>query len=184
MSRPARQYDAPAGFDDPLEVLLGCHRRIEKHLEMLWQLRSQLEERGVDAEASSAAQALLRYFMKAATSHHEDEEADLFPLLDQRIDDTGERHRFEHFRAALEADHAKLEAAWARLRKPLEGIAEGLNRTLPEADVREFAEAYAHHIVAEEQTLAEFFNRWLRDEDRVTLGCSMAARRSLNAARP
>ena len=81
-------FDPPAGFDDPLEMLLGCHRRIEKQLDTLKRLRAHVEERGVDPEASSAAQSLLRYFMKAATSHHEDEEKDLFPLLDRRITGT------------------------------------------------------------------------------------------------
>lgn len=171
-------FETPAGFDDPLEMLLGCHRRIQKQLETLKRLRAHVEEYGVDPEASAAAQELLRYFMKAASSHHEDEEKDLFPLLERRIDDPGEKARFAEFRATLEADHRRLEAAWQRLRKPLEGIAEGFRRALPEADVREFAEGYAHHILTEENALTELFNRWLDDGDRATLGRSMAARRS------
>ena len=172
-------FETPAGFDDPLEMLLGCHRRIEKQLETLKRLRAHLAERGVDPEASSAAQAILNYFGKAASNHQEDEEKDVLPLLARRIDDPGEKLRFEKFREALESDHRRIESAWHRLRRPLEGIAEGLQRTLPEADVREFVEAYAHHILAEERALGEFFTRWLREEDRNALGRSMAARRSV-----
>src|SRR5512141_2630254 len=87
-------FDAPAGFDDPLEMLLGCHRRIEKQLETLKRLRAHVEAKGVDAEASTAAQSVLRYFHSAAVNHHADEEQDLFPLLEARIDDAGERERF------------------------------------------------------------------------------------------
>lgn len=170
-------FDAPAGFDDPLEMLLGCHRRIERQLEALKRLRAHMASKGVDAEASTAAQSLLRYFTKAATSHHEDEEHDLFPLLDKRIDDPGDRARFEAFRAGVESDHRAVEAAWHRLKRPLEGIAEGFTRTVAEKDVREFVEAYAHHILTEERALQEFFNRWLGDSDRAALGRSMAARR-------
>ena len=78
-------FDAPAGFDDPLEMLLGCHRRIERQLETLKKLRVHVESRGVDAEASAAAQAVLTYFRKAAANHHADEEQDLFPLLADRV---------------------------------------------------------------------------------------------------
>jgi hemerythrin-like domain-containing protein len=177
-------FHTPAGFDDPLEMLLGCHRRIEKQLETLKRLRTHLDAHGVDAEASVAAQAVLRYFMKAASNHHEDEERDLFPLLEQRIDDPGEKARFHAFREKLESDHRALQTAWQRIRRPLEGIADGLTRTLPAADVQAFVSAYTHHILAEENALKEFFDRWLDDSDRLTLGRSMAARRSLNLPGP
>ena len=180
MRRLERQelFNTLPGFDDPLEMLLGCHRRIERQLATLRKLRAHVAAKGVDAEASLAAQTVLRYFMKAAGSHHEDEELDVFPLLEQRIDDAGEKRRFEDFRASLEADHRKLEAAWARLKRPLEGIADGLTRQLPETEVAAFTQAYTHHIVAEEHALTEFFNRWLDDADRAALGRSMAARRT------
>lgn len=186
MKRNARPslFDTTVGFDDPLEMLLACHRRIEKQLDTLKRLRSHVEARGVDAEASTAAQAVLRYFLKSAVQHHDDEEKDLFPLLEQRITDAGERARFEALRATLEREHREVQAAWARLRKPLEGIAEGLTRTLPADEVHAFVAAYAHHIVAEESALQEFFNRWLDADDRVTLGRSMSARRSATPPPP
>lgn len=176
-------FETPAGFDDPLEMLLGCHRRIEKQLETLRRLRAHVEEKGVDAEASSAAESVLRYFGKAAAHHHDDEERDLFPLLERRIDDPGERARFQHFRDGLLADHRVLEAAWQRIRKPLEGIAEGLVRPLPPADVQAFVDGYTRHILTEENTLREYFDRWLGDDDRQALGRSMAARRGVASPR-
>src|SRR3979411_3185746 len=115
---PPSLFDATVGFDDPLEMLLSCHRRIEKQLETLKQLRAHVDSRGVDAEASSAAQAVLRYFPRSAHHHHEDEEKDLFPLLEQRITDHGERARFDALREELERDHREIESHWARLKKP------------------------------------------------------------------
>jgi len=86
MPGPARKaarplVDPPAGFDEPLEMLLACHRRIEKQLETLKRLRTHLATEGVDPEASAAAQSVLRYFGKSAADHHHDEEQDVFPLL-------------------------------------------------------------------------------------------------------
>ena len=175
----AELFETPAGFDEPLEMLQGCHRRIERQLETLKRLRAHVAERGVDAEASAAAQAVLRYFASAAVNHHADEELDLFPLLHERITDAGEAARFRAFRESLEQDHRALEAAWARLRKPLEAIAEGLSRALAETDVHAFVSAYAHHILSEEVNLLEFCNRWLTDADRENLGRAMAARRKV-----
>src|ERR1700682_3405418 len=128
-------FGTPVGFDDPLAMLLGCHRRIERQLATLKRLRAHIAAQGVDAEASAAAQAILNYFLTAAPNHHADEEADLFPLLERRITDPGEKARFRAFREQLEADHRELPLAWSRLRKPLEAIGEGLVRTLPEDDV-------------------------------------------------
>ena len=108
-SERASLFDTPAGFDDPLEMLLGCHRRIERQ---------------------------------------------------------------------LETDHRELGSAWARLRKPLEAIGEGLVRALPPDDVHAFVSGYAHHILTEETALREFFNRWLDRSDLESLGRTMAARRS------
>jgi len=176
-------FDTPAGFDEPLEMLTGCHRRIEKHLETLKRLREHVEAHGVDAEATAAAQSVLRYFALAAVNHLEDEERDLFPMIEGRINDAGEAARFRQFRELVEADHRRLEAAWSRLRKPLEGISEGLTRALPRNDVHAFVDAYARHIVAEESVLQEFVDRWLDDGDRQMLGRAMAARRGVQAPR-
>jgi len=175
-------FDTPAGFDEPLEMLLGCHRRIEKQLATLRRLREHLAARGVDAEATQAAQSILNYFERAAPNHHHDEEIDLFPMIEARITDPGEASRFRAFRDALLEDHRALEAAWARMRRPLEAVADGLPRQLPEGDVREFAQAYARHIVTEEKALQEFFERWLDDADRRQLGRAMAARRKISPA--
>jgi hemerythrin-like domain-containing protein len=174
----AALFETPAGFDDPLEMLMGCHRRIERQLETLKRLRAHIAAHGVDAEASAAAQAVLKYFHGAALNHHADEEVDLFPLLESRITDPGEQARFRAFRRELEADHHELGEAWLRLRKPLEAIAEGLMRTLAADDVHAFVSGYAHHILTEENALREFFNRWLVDGDREALGRAMAARRT------
>jgi hemerythrin-like domain-containing protein len=179
MSRTNRHppFAAAAGFDDPLETLLGCHRRIQKQLALLKALAADVDAQGASAEASAAASALLDYFSRAAVHHHMDEERDLFPLLESRITDAGEQARFRAFRETLREDHRRLEAAWSRLRRPLQALADGHHRKLEGADVDEFVSAYAQHILAEEQSLAEFFNRWLDEGDRKALGMAMAARR-------
>ena len=180
MKRNARPslFDASVGFDDPLEMLLACHRRIERQLETLGKLREHVANHGVDAEASVAAQAVLRYFAKAAEHHHDDEEKDLFPLVEQRIPAGADKARFHALRAQLEADHRSVRELWARIRKALEAIADGMPRALQAGDVSAFIAAYSRHITVEEAGLHELFERWIDERDRATLGRSMRERRA------
>lgn len=172
-------FDAPAGFDDPIGIWMGCHRRIEKQLRTLAMLPAHLSEKGVDAEATSAAQAVLRYFEKAAAHHHEDEDLDLFPLLESRITDGGDLARFQALRARLEVEHELMKPCWAKIRKPLQHVAEGIAKPLPAADVEAFHALYVGHIPAEEEAVSELAERYLSAADLEALGRSMAARRGV-----
>ena len=171
-------FDASVGFDDPLEMLLACHRRIERQLETLGRLQQHLARNGVDAEASVAAQAILRYFAKPAEHHHDDEEKDVFPLVEQRIPAGADKARFHALREQLEDDHRNVRALWARIRKPLEAIADGLPRALQAGDASALIAAYKRHILLEEAALHELFERWIDERDRATLGRSMRERRT------
>lgn len=178
-SAPMNLFDTPAGFDDPIGMWMGCHRRIEKQLVTLSKLPPHLADKGVDAEASTAAQSVLRYFEKSAAHHHEDEDRDLFPLLEKRIADPGDLARFRDLRRQLESDHERMSACWARLRKPLQGIAEGIPKSLDAAELAAFLDIYAAHIPAEDGNIPELVRKYLSDEDIESLGRSMAARRGL-----
>ena len=179
MERNARPslFGITVGFDDPLEMLLACHRRIERQLDTVERLQSHIASHGVDADASIAAQSVLRYFAKAAEHHHEDEEKDLFPLLATRIPAGEEKARFNALRERLEAEHGVVRELWSRLKRPLEAIADGMPRSLPAQDVRQFTTSYRTHIAAEEQALQALFERWIDESDRGALGRSMRARR-------
>jgi hemerythrin-like domain-containing protein len=171
--------DTPAGFDDPIAMWMGCHRRIEKQLTTLGRLARHLADKGIDPEASTAAQAVLRYFEKAGPHHHEDEDRDLFPLLDRRIADAADRERFAALRATLEAEHRAMDACWVKLRKPLQGIAEGIAKPLLLRDVEAFRAIYASHIPAEEGAIPELAARYLSAADIEALGRAMASRRGV-----
>jgi len=172
-------FDTPAGFDDPIAMWMGCHRRIEKQLKTLSRLPAHLADKGVDADATNAAQAILRYFEKSGPHHHEDEDRDLFPLIEKRITDAGELARFRELRARLEADHRRMEAIWPRLRKPLQGIADGLAKPLDAGDVEAFRSIYETHIPAEDGAIPDLARRYVTPADLEGLGRSMAARRGV-----
>jgi hemerythrin-like domain-containing protein len=171
-------FNAPAaGYDDPIGMLLGCHRRIEKKLATLKSLVAHVAAKGVDAEASVAAQGVLHYFDVAASHHHEDEERDLLPMLELRVADPADRAKLEATTERIRGDHEEMARAWARLRKPLEGLAEGLLRQVTDLEVQALIALYERHIEVEETVIAPLAQRWLGEGDLLALGRAMAARR-------
>ena len=170
-------HDLPPGFDDPVEALLGFHRRIERQLAAIGQLPAHLEMRGTDAEASAAAATLLAFFSDALDLHHADED-ELLPMLEARMIDACERDGMRDLRYRLEAEHREITRTWKGLRRPLEGLAEGVHRKLPIDLVHYFRALHATHISMEEAHLHIAASLHLLPADRAALGRGMVARRT------
>jgi len=79
----------------------------------------------------------------------------------------------------LEDDHGRMEPCWARLRKPLQGIADGIAKPLAEGDVQAFRVIYDSHIPAEDAAIPGLARRYLSAADLEALGRSMASRRGV-----
>lgn len=171
-------HDAPAAAQDPIESMLGFHRRIERSLAALGRVGAQIEAHGVDARTSADAATLVHFFGALLPLHHADEEHDLVPLLQRRIAFAAERQHFQELRQRLEADHRELRETWRRLRAPLNAIGEGVSRRLPTELVQYFRAMQSLHISAEEGALHRSALRWLLPADRLVLARRMAERRA------
>jgi len=175
-------FSAPAaGFDQPLEMLAACHRRLERQCATLVRLARHLATAGSDAEARAAAAGILRYFDTAAAHHHADEEEDLFPALRESMA-ASDAVCLREITDGLAADHDALEAQWRRLRPVLEQVAAGEAASLPAADVSSFVEAYQRHIGREEHELLPMAARLLSDESLASIGQAMRLRRGIDPA--
>jgi hemerythrin-like domain-containing protein len=162
-------------FDEPLEMLAACHERIEAQLATLERLGPHLEKHGCDAEAKSAAQAVLRYFDTSGRLHHQDEDHDLFPLLRTRAALAG-RPEVAAAIDELEREHQTMDAQWTRLRERLAAIAAGEAR-LDAEDVARFAWLYRRHMDREATAVLPFAHATLDQAQRAALGGRMAERR-------
>lgn len=163
-------------FDQPLEMLAACHERIEEKLAVLEGLAPHLEKSGCDAEARAAALSVLRYFDTAGVYHHQDEDADLFPLLRVRAAARG-RPEIAAAIDELEREHETMDAQWRRLRQRLLAVTEGEPRLAIE-EVTRFAWLYRRHMEREGAAVLPFAREALDAAERATLGERMAARRS------
>jgi hypothetical protein len=152
------------GFDDPIDAMLGFHRRIERQLATLGALPGMLETNGPDASSMTTAASVLDFFSRAMPVHHDDED-ELVRVIGLEVD-------------RLDAEHDEMDRAWRALRRPLQAIAEGVRRTLPDDLVRYFRAEHASHIAFEEGALHLVATRALNPTDRSALARGMAARRT------
>jgi len=146
---------------DPLEPLLAFHRRTEKHLAQLATLAAELEGRGPGPRTSAAALSILDVLGRSTAEHHAIEEAQLLPAIERRVADAGALAEFRELRVLLHHEHAGIALAWRPLRRPLEAVAEGLQRPLDHEAIADFRALCTRHIVTEEAALHRFTLRYL-----------------------
>lgn len=89
-----------SGFDDPIGMLVDCHRRIERFLHILCVVSQRAPGRALTGEETTAVQSALNYFRVGGQRHTLDEEESLFPRL--RAESAAEC--FEEL-GGLESDH-------------------------------------------------------------------------------
>ena len=174
-------HTAPGGgFEVPLEMISACHHRVEKQCATLRRLVPHLAQHGADADARSAATAVMRYFDTAAKDHHADEETDLFPALIESMAGS-DAVCLRELIDALVADHRALEAHWRPLRARLQAIAAGEAARLASDDVEPLIALYERHIAREEKELLPMAARLLSDAALEDVGRAMRERRGIAA---
>ena len=170
---------AAPGFDRPLDVLEACHGRIAKQCDTLDKLQAHLPDHGADAQAQQAARAVLTYFDSAAVQHHDDEERNLFPLLEQ-ANAPGACDLVE----TLTLEHDELALLWRRLRVLLQQIEANAATTLDAALTGRFIALNRSHLEFENTRVLPLARQVLGAAEVERLGRAMAARRALRQACP
>ncbi|MEI6802677.1 MAG: hemerythrin domain-containing protein [Burkholderiales bacterium] len=171
-------HRSPAvGLESPFEMLVACHERVQRSLDLLRRLQQHLRDKGHDEDAAQAARDVMRYFDLAAPLHHQDEELHIFPpLLAAAAPDVRAVVR------RLMQDHVAMEAAWTQARAVLAGIAEpgtagaALTAAQTDALVR-FAALYQQHIADEEGLVYPAAQSLLTPDDVRAMSLDMAQRR-------
>ena len=70
-----------SGFDNPIGMLVDCHRRIERFLQILCGVAERAHCRKLADGEKAAVEDALRYFRTGGRRHTADEEESLFPRL-------------------------------------------------------------------------------------------------------
>jgi hemerythrin-like domain-containing protein len=166
------------GFDQPIAVLKHCHDRIRKQIRTMQNLVIHLPKYGPNLDAKQGANAVLRYFEKAAPQHHADEEEDLFPMLQAAVENA-DAELLAELLPQIMREHEQMALAWQVLEQQLKSIAAGESALLSDENVRQFAELYAAHMEKEETQIAPMAKRVLGTAQMNQLGNAMSARRGI-----
>jgi hemerythrin-like domain-containing protein len=167
-----------AGFEQPVEMWLACHQRVQRFAALLLRLADHLRVHGADEDAQISATSIRRYFNEAAPRHHEDEEVDMFPRLRERLHEEADRTVIAVL-DQVEAEHLAMADRWQALDAVLAQIARGEVKQLEQTAVDHFQTMYRHHIDSEERVLLPALQRVLAPADWDAIGRAMAERRGL-----
>lgn len=175
-----------ADFSNPIELLIDCHRRIERFLAVLMNVAAQANGGPMTSEQRREWEQALDYFQNAAPRHTADEEESLFPRL-RRLNQPEIEPALAEIQE-LEADHEQA-AEWHQIVDQLgrrwlsetvlaRSDAEGLNRAL--ADL---SQLYSRHIAVEDRSLFPVAAAVLTGTEKANIGNEMAHRRGLDPQR-
>jgi hemerythrin-like domain-containing protein len=167
-----------AGFDQPLELMKDCHRRIESFLGVLIRVVERASDGRLDEEGRRALEEALKYFREAAPRHTADEEESLFPRLREKGVAAEALKRVE----ALEADHVKATGLHDAVEATgLEWLQGGSLRAEAReklrAQLEELRGLYQGHIRVEDEEIFPLAGKALSAEEVRAIGEEMRQRR-------
>ncbi len=172
-------------FDEPLGLLMDCHRRIERFLNLLATVAGRRRGAALSDEERQGLRQSLEYFRSAAPRHTQDEEDSLFPRLREIVDSRIEAMlrdvallELEHRAAGVLHDRVDdLVERWLERGQLDKRYADELDHLL--ARLREI---YRRHIAFEDEHVFPLSAAVLTTEQLACLGNEMALRRGI--ARP
>jgi hemerythrin-like domain-containing protein len=166
-----------SGFDDPIGMLIDCHRRIERFLHLLCVVADRARNRDLTDEEVTAVQSALQYFRVGGLRHTADEEESLFPRL--RAEST--TGKFQEI-SGLENDHRNANDLHAMV-DTLYSVWIAAGVLSPEDELRlrcgteQLKHLYEEHIQIEEKTVFPRATEMLDSQTIAAIGQEFQARR-------
>lgn len=174
-------------FQQPLELLSDCHRRVESFLRALVLVAEQAQGGDLNGKQREALETALRYFREAAPKHTADEEESLFPRL-RELNDSVAREALAKI-VALEADHQIAKAAHDAVEELGQKwlttgrlSSEETPRLIQH--LRALASIYERHIAVEDNEIFPLAAQVLAPETLDDVGREMAKRRGQSFEAP
>ncbi|MFL6353883.1 MAG: hemerythrin domain-containing protein [Bryobacteraceae bacterium] len=173
-------------FSNPIELLIDCHRRIERFLAVLMKIAAEVKGTMTKQQSHEWEQAL-DYFRNAAPRHTADEEESLFPRL-RRLNHPKIERALADIQE-LEADHEQA-AEWHEIVDQIGRKWLGEKTALVPDDTERLnqalanlSELYARHIALEDDNVFPVAAAVLAGTETANIGVEMAQRRGLDPRR-
>ena len=171
-----------SGFDEPIGMLVDCHKRIQFFLRTLVTLAATGREQPLDHDRRLSLEKALRYFRDAAPKHTADEEESLFPRLG-RIDTPQVCEIFSKL-GELEADHRHADSQHLEVdiigrQWLVTGVLDFEDGARLTTVLESLSRLYDRHISLEETEIFSVARAILPESVKQTLGQEMAKRRGV-----
>ncbi len=142
-----------SGFDDPIGMLIDCHRRIERFLHILSVVAERAAGRALTKEEAAAIQSALHYFRVGGVRHTADEEESLFPRLREefaarRVEGLGGLENDHRSANELHAETDTLFTEWIAA-----GSLSSVDAQKLRNDMKQLNRLYEEHIQVEEKII-------------------------------
>ena len=173
-------------FDQPIELIKDCHRRIEYFFEILLKI-TQLQGKALDQQHHQALEKSLNYFKFATPKHTQDEENSVF----SRLREFSEPQAIEAIKLVetLELQHKQADIIHTQI--DAFGRLWLKNNTLKQAHAKELQQLvihlqffYSQHIAIEENHVFPAAQSLFSKQQLQDIGNEMKQRRNLNPGRP
>lgn len=159
----------------PLTNFSHCHIGILHQIDRLSSLPDLL---GPAMLAKRIASQSVEYFHHGMHAHHEEEEKELFPAVQQSSQAGEERQLVDQLVQNLVKDHRALEKLWADIEPALKKVSKGQEASLDIVKLEELVRRYTAHADAEERMFLPLAEKVLgRDSNHMAaLGLSLHMR--------
>ena len=181
MSSRLNLYQGPAAsFDQPFEMLLACHERVERMLTLLERMVERVNASGIDQHCRDAAADVTRYFDVAGPAHHMDEEIHVLPLLRMGTAEA------QSLAGQIELEHGLMTEQWKALKDDLTRLQKAPKNGFAITDElllrwQTFTALYRTHILTEESQVFEAIKGQLTARELQEMGLEMAQRRQVGS---
>lgn len=171
----------PIHIDQALAGFSECHH------DFVAQLHSALylpELVAAAAKARAMSAGLLTMFREGVTTHHHEEETELFPAVLRAAAPGAELEQVRAMVKQLVREHRDMEARWAQLRPGVEAAARGETPTMDAALIQDLVQHFFAHAHYEEEYFLPLAQEILgrHDETMAALGDRLHVRHGAPAA--
>lgn len=166
----------PQPEQDAVDLLLACHDRIRNFTGIALRL-ADAEGAGADA-ISNAAEAVHRYYSIALPLHEADENESVYPRLERRLTEAGERASLRSMvdqHGPIDAVVARLIPVWSDIKDHPEKLAGHV--TSMRADAQQLQDLWTEHLALEEKIVFPLIRDRLTPEDLRDIHLEMKQRR-------
>lgn len=171
----------PVHIDTSLAGFSECHHDFVAQLHSALYLPELVE---AAAKARVMANDLLKMFGQGVSTHHAEEENELFPAVLEAAEPGAE---FEQVRAMVDqlvSEHRDMEARWAQLKPAVEAVARGGTGAVDAALIQDMVQHFFAHAHFEEEHFLPLAQKILgrHSESMAALGLALHRRHEADAA--